>query len=199
MKIHVPPLPYSKDALAPTLGPRTLELHYEKHHKGYLAKVQKMLEGKPEADGELEDLIRTADGALFDNAAQVWNHTFYWRSMRPRGGGKPEPALRDVLDSAFGSVDEFRRRFAEAATGEFGSGWAWLVKDKYGRLRVQSSTDAENPIREGFVPLLTCDVWEHAYYLDYQNERSRYVEGFLDQLVNWEFVAENLGLARGPG
>ena len=199
MKIHVPPLPYPKDALAPTLGPRTLELHYEKHHKGYLAKVQKMLEGKPEADGELEDLIRTADGALFDNAAQVWNHTFYWRSMRPRGGGPPEPALRDVLESAFGSFDEFRRRFAEAANGEFGSGWAWLVKDKYGRLRVQSSTDAQNPIREGFVPLLTCDVWEHAYYLDYQNERSRYVEGFLDQLVNWEFVAENLGLARGPG
>jgi len=199
MKIHVPPLPYPKDALAPTLGPRTLELHYEKHHKGYLAKVQKMLAGKPEADGELEDLIRTADGALFDNAAQVWNHTFYWRSMRPRGGGPPEPALRDVLESAFGSFDEFRRRFAEAANGEFGSGWAWLVKDKYGRLRVQSSTDAQNPIREGFVPLLTCDVWEHAYYLDYQNERSRYVEGFLDQLVNWEFVAENLGLARGPG
>ena len=199
MKIHVPSLPYPKDALAPTLGPRTLELHYEKHHKGYLAKVQKMLEGKPEADGELEDLIRTADGALFDNAAQVWNHTFYWRSMRPHGGGQPEPALRDVLESAFGSVDEFRRRFAEAANGEFGSGWAWLVKDKYGRLRVQSSTDAQNPIREGFVPLLTCDVWEHAYYLDYQNERSRYVEGFLDRLVNWEFVAENLGLARQPG
>jgi Fe-Mn family superoxide dismutase len=199
VKIQVPPLPYPKDALAPHVSARTVELHYEKHHKGYLAKVKKILEGKPEADGELEDLIRTAEGTLFDNAAQVWNHTFYWRSMRPRGGGKPEQALLDVLTNAFGSFDEFRQRFAEAANGEFGSGWAWLVKDKHGRLRVQSSTDAENPIREGFVPLLTLDVWEHAYYLDYQNERDRYVERFLDHLVNWDFVTENLGLARDRG
>jgi Fe-Mn family superoxide dismutase len=199
LKIEVPPLPYAEDALAPHIGARTVRLHYGKHHKGYLAKLEKLVQGKPEAERELEDLIRMAEGALFDNAAQVWNHTFYWRCMRPGGGGEPTGELRDVLEHAFGSFAGFRGRFAEAAVGEFGSGWAWLVKDKYGRLRVRSSSDAENPLREGFVPLLTLDVWEHAYYLDYQNERKRYVDAFLDHLVNWDFVAGNLGLARPAG
>ena len=196
MKIEVPPLPWPKNALEPHVSARTVELHYEKHHKGYLEKVRKLLQGKPEADAELEDLIRTAKGPLFDNAAQVWNHTFYWRSMRPRGGGKPEGELLGLLTDAFGSFEEFRRRFAEAAIGEFGSGWAWLVRDPRGGLRVLSSDDADNPLRGGAQPLLTLDVWEHAYYLDDQNERNRYVSDFLDHLVNWRFVAENLGLAR---
>jgi superoxide dismutase, Fe-Mn family len=198
VKIHVPHLPYAKDALAPHIGARTVELHYEKHHKGYLAKLEKIVRGKPEAERDLEDLIRTADGDLFNNAAQVWNHTFYWRCMRPGGGGRPERALLDVLTDTFGRFEDFQQRFADAAIGEFGSGWAWLVKDEHGRLRVQNSSDAENPLQHGFTPLLTLDVWEHAYYLDYQNERARYVKSFLDHLVNWDFVAENLGLTRAP-
>jgi Fe-Mn family superoxide dismutase len=189
----LPPLPYPKDALAPYLGSQTLEIHYEKHHRGYLEKLRKAVGGKPEEHKSLEDLIRTAEGDLFNNAAQVWNHDFYRRSMRPKGGGEPPPALRDALVEPFGSVERFRRRFAEAATGEFGSGWAWLVRDSRGSLRVQSSSDADNPLRKGYKPLLTLDVWEHAYYLDYQNDRSRYVENFLEHLVNWDFVVENLG------
>jgi Fe-Mn family superoxide dismutase len=193
------PLPYAKDALEPHISARTLEFHYEKHHRGYFEKLRKAVEGTPEARRSLEDLILDAEGDLFNNAAQVWNHDFYWRSMRPGGGGEPPHALRDVLANRFGSFEAFRQQFAEAATGEFGSGWAWLVRDRYGRLRVQSSSDAENPLREGFEPLLTLDVWEHAYYLDYQNERGRYVERFLDHLVDWDFVVDNLGLAPQRG
>jgi Fe-Mn family superoxide dismutase len=196
--ISLRPLPYAKDALEPYVSARTLEFHYEKHHRGYFEKLRRALEGKPEAKKSVENLICTAEGDLFNNAAQLWNHDFYWRSMRPGGGGEPPAALHDVIANRFGSFAEFRRRFAEAATGEFGSGWAWLVRDRYGRLRVQSSSDAENPLREGFEPLLTLDVWEHAYYLDYQNERGRYVERFLDHLVNWELVVEKLGLASQP-
>lgn len=192
MKFEIDPLPYAKDALAPHVSARTLDFHYETHHKGYLEKLRKQIEGKPEADRELEDLIRTSEGNLFNNAAQVWNHSFYWRSMKPDGGGKPDGALLQALESGFGSFDRFKQRFAEAANGEFGSGWAWLVLDRSGRLRVLSSSDAENPLQQDQKPLLTLDVWEHAYYLDYQNERDGYVEGFLDHLVNWEFAEQNL-------
>ncbi len=194
MKFEIPPLPYAKDALAPHVGAETVELHYEKHHKGYLDKLRKAIEGKPEADASLEDLIRTQHGDVFDNAAQVWNHTFYWMSMRPDGGGDPSAELRERLERAFGSVDAFRREFAGAANGEFGSGWAWLVQDAKGRLSVRKSSDAENPLQRGLEPLLTIDVWEHAYYLDYRNERARYVEAFVDHLINWGFVASNLSL-----
>jgi superoxide dismutase, Fe-Mn family len=197
MTFEIPPLPYSKRALAPHVSARTVDLHYEKHHKGYLRKLKQLVSGKPEAKLGLEDLIRTTDGAVFDNAAQVWNHTFYWKSMRPPGGARPEGELLDVLKSAFGSLAAFKRQFAEAAIGEFGSGWAWLVRDRSGRLHVRNSSDAENPLQQGLVPLLTLDVWEHAYYLDYQNEREPYVRAFLDELLNWEFVAENLGIASG--
>ena len=190
--------PYPEDALAPHVSARTVHEHYEKHHKGYLHKLSKLVRGKPEENESLEELIRHAEGDVFDNAAQLWNHNFLWRSMRPDGGGDPEGHLRDVLEDAFGSMGDFRRRFAEAATEQFGSGWAWLVKDERGRLGIQSTSNADNPLQRGFVPLLTLDVWEHAYYLDYQSERDRYVRGFLEHLVNWDFVAENLEAARIP-
>ena len=198
MKLEIPPLPYATNALAPHVSARTVELHYEKHHKGYLRKLKQLVRGTPEADVDLEDLILGAKGEVFDNAAQVWNHTCYWRSMRPPGGGPPEGELLDVLKSAFGSIADFKRQLSEAAIGEFGSGWAWLVQDRRGRLRVQNSTDAENPLQQGLRPLLALDVWEHAYYLDYQNEREAYVRAFVDELLNWDFVAENLGIASRP-
>jgi superoxide dismutase, Fe-Mn family len=204
VKLELPPLPYAKGALAPHLSARTLNVHYEKHHKGYLRKLSKLVRGKPEEKLSLEELVRTSTGDVFENAAQVWNHNFYWRSMRPAGGGRPGKPLRELLVSSFGSVADCKRRLAEAANGRFGSGWAWLVKDERGRLRIQSSSNAENPLQQGCVPLLTLDVWEHAYYLDYQSERERYVRGFLDHLLNWDFVAENLEGAqvlqtRAPG
>jgi Fe-Mn family superoxide dismutase len=197
VKFEIPDLPYATDALAPHIGARTVELHYGRHHQGYLRKLRGLIEGKPEAEKSLEELITSSDGDVFNNAAQVWNHTFYWRSMRPGGGGRPTGPVREVLERAFGSHADFAREFAEAANGEFGSGWAWLVKDARGRLRVQKSSDAENPLQQGHHPLLTLDVWEHAYYLDYQNERDRYVQAFLDHLLDWDFVARNLGLESG--
>ncbi|NNL66126.1 MAG: superoxide dismutase [Myxococcales bacterium] len=196
MKFEIEPLPYDLDALEPDISARTLEIHYGKHHRGYLDKLRKQIEGKPEAERSLADLIRTSEGSLFNNAAQVWNHAFYWKSMRPGGGGRPEGALAAAIDSGFGSLPDFKRQFAEAANGEFGSGWAWLVLDPGGRLRVLSSSDAENPLQRGATPLLTLDVWEHAYYLDHQNERGKYVDAFLERLVDWDFAARNLANAQ---
>ena len=195
MKFDIPPLPYPKNALAPFLGAETVELHYEKHHKGYLEKLNKLVRGKPEAAQSLEELIQTARGDVFNNAAQLWNHNFYWLSLQPQGGGKPADELAKRIDESFGSYVGFRAQFAEAANGEFGSGWTWLVKGVGGKLFVCNSNDAENPLQRDLVPLLTLDVWEHAYYLDYRNERKRYVEQFLDYLLNWDFVAANLTLA----
>jgi Fe-Mn family superoxide dismutase len=197
-RYEVPPLPYPKNALAPHIGAETVELHYEKHHKGYLEKLQKLVRGKPEADCSLEQLIRSASGEIFNNAAQVWNHNFYWLSMKPDGGGEPTSELSKQIEESFGSYRDFREKFTQAAVGEFGSGWAWLVKGARGRMYVCSSDDAENPLQRDLVPLLTLDVWEHAYYLDYRNERKRYVEVFLDHLLNWDFVASNLTLAPSP-
>jgi superoxide dismutase, Fe-Mn family len=194
-KFEIPPLPYRKDALAPFISAETIELHYEKHHKGYLKKLNDLVKGKPEADQSLEDLIRTAKGDLFNNAAQVWNHNFYWLSLAPNRGGKPTGEIAKRIDASFGSYANFRREFAAAANGEFGSGWAWLVLGMGGDLLVCNSNDAENPVQRNLVPLLTLDVWEHAYYVDYRNERARYVESFLDHLLHWEFVATNLTLA----
>jgi Fe-Mn family superoxide dismutase len=196
VKLDLPPLPYPKRALTPQLSARTLDLHYEKHHRGYLRKLAKLVRGKPEEELSLEELIQRATGDVFDNAAQVWNHTFYWRSMRPPGGGRPGKDVRDVLGASFGSLARFKQCFAEAANGRFGSGWAWLVKDGRGRLSIQSTSNAENPLQQGCVPLLTLDVWEHAYYVDYRNERERYVRGFLDHLLNWDFLAANLEAAQ---
>jgi Fe-Mn family superoxide dismutase len=194
--LELAPLPYAKSALAPHLSARTLDFHYERHHKGYLRKLVKLVHGKPEEALSLEELVRSTTGEVFDNAAQVWNHSFYWRSMRPGGGGEPEQAVRELLLTSFGSLADFKLRLAEAASGRFGSGWAWLLSDERGRLRIRSTPNAENPLRHGCVPLLALDVWEHAYYLDYQSERERYVRAFLDHLLNWDFVAANLEAAR---
>ena len=196
MKLELPPLPYSKRALAPHLSARTLEEHYEQHHRGYLRKLAKLVRGKPEQKLSLEELVRRASGDVFENAAQVWNHTFYWHSLRPAGGKGPDAAVRELLARSFGSVAGFKRCFAEAANGQFGSGWAWLVKDDRGRLRVLGTANADNPLQRGCTPLLTLDVWEHAYYLDYQHERDRYIRGALDHLLNWDFLAENLAGAQ---
>jgi len=193
MRFEMQPLPYAEHALEPHLSAETLELHYEKHHRGYLEKLRKQIAGKPEGEWSLRRLIRDTEGDVFDNAAQVWNHDFYWQSLSPDGGGAPPdgPILR-ARETSVGSVERFREQFADAATGEFGSGWAWLVVGHSGRLQVLSSSDAENPLERGLAPLLTLDVWEHAYYVDYRNERARYVEAFLEHLVNWEFVARNV-------
>jgi Fe-Mn family superoxide dismutase len=195
LEFNLPELPYSNDALDPFISPRTVEVHYGKHHRGYLDKLRKAIEDSPDSKKSLEELIRTTEGGIFNCAAQVWNHTFYWRSMRPGGGGKPAGAVLQKLESAYGSYEDFKQRFAEAANAHFGSGWAWLTVNGQGTLEILSTSDAENPIQRDVVPLLTVDVWEHAYYLDYQNERPRYVESFIDKLINWDFVRENLDSA----
>lgn len=191
MKFELPPLPYAKNALEPYISAQTMDLHYEKHHRGYLNKLKKAIEGKPEAEWSLEDLIINSDGNVFNNAAQVWNHTFFWNSMSPLGRDKPAGELSSALEREFGSVAGFKQKLAQAADDEFGSGWAWLVLDINKRLRVLSSSDAENPLQSGRIPLLTVDVWEHAYYLDYRNEREKYVSAYLDHLINWGFAMQN--------
>ncbi len=185
MKFELPPLPYPKHALEPHLGRETLELHYEKHHQGYLRKLKGAIEGKPIAEKPLVDIIRQAEGDIFNNAAQVWNHTFYWESLSAEGGGKPEGAIAKAIEAGFGSYDKFRERFVEVATGQFGSGYVWLVRNPDDELDVISTADAENPLTLGATPLLGVDLWEHAYYLDYKNERGDYVETLLEQLVDW--------------
>ncbi|MGH0030294.1 MAG: superoxide dismutase [Myxococcota bacterium] len=192
MKFTMTPLPYDVFALAPHIGSSTVEIHYGRHHRGYLEKLRRAIGDKPEGERPLEEIVRTAEGDVFNNAAQVYNHDFYWRSLRPDGGGEPHGPLRSAIEGAFRSVDAFKRELAEAANGEFGSGWAWLVLDRDGRLCVRSSSDAENPLQKGHTPLLTVDVWEHAYYLDYQNRRGEYVTAVLDHLLNWDFAVENL-------
>jgi Fe-Mn family superoxide dismutase len=194
MKFEIPQLPYPKDALAPHITEQTVELHYEKHHKGYLRKLKDAIEGTPLAEQSLEDIIcATGDPHVFNVAAQVWNHTFYWNSLSPEGHSEPTGALADAVDRDFGSLEALQRRLADAANGEFGSGWAWLLKNRDGRLKVTSSSDADNPVRSGSKPLLTIDVWEHAYYLDYQNERNRYVDAVIEELLNWRFAEKNYG------
>jgi Fe-Mn family superoxide dismutase len=191
MKFELPPLPYEKAALEPYVSARTLDLHYEKHHRGYLTKLEKAIGGKPEAEKSLVDIIRTSDGKVFNLAAQVWNHTFYWSSMKPGGGGKPSGDLLAAIDRDLGGFADFKQRFAEAASGEFGSGWAWLIAGANQKLRVVSTHDADDPLRTNATPLLTIDVWEHAYYVDYQNERERYIRAYLDHVVDWEFAEAN--------
>jgi Fe-Mn family superoxide dismutase len=199
MAITLPPLPYSSGALAPHISKRTLDFHYGKHHRGYVEKVNKLIAGKPEADATLEDIIldTAGDGAkseLFNNAAQVWNHTFFWRSMKPRGGGKPKGDIAKAIDRDFGGLDGFKEAFSQAAAAQFGSGWAWLIV-KSGKLAVTKTPNAELPMEKGVAPLLTIDVWEHAYYLDYQNARAAYIKNFVDKLIDWEFADANLAKA----
>jgi Fe-Mn family superoxide dismutase len=191
VKIALPRLPYSKDALAPHISEETLHFHHDKHHKAYVDKTNELLKESPLKDKPLEEIVQAAEGELFNNAAQVWNHAFYWHSMRPGGGGKPKGALLRSIDKHFGSFDDFRDQFKQAAVSQFGTGWAWLVEDK-GSLRVMKTGDADLPMRHGLRALLTCDVWEHAYYVDYRNERPKYVEAFLDHLLDWEWAEKNL-------
>jgi Fe-Mn family superoxide dismutase len=191
MPFELPALPYAKNALAPHLSAETLEFHHGKHHQAYVTNLNKLVEGTANASKTLEQIIMASDGGLFNNAAQVWNHTFYWHCMKPRGGGKPEGKLATALAGAFGSVDSFLQQFKEAAVTQFGSGWAWLVK-KDGKLSILKTANADLPMKHGATALLTCDVWEHAYYVDYRNARPNYVQAFLDHLVNWDHVAKAL-------
>ena len=195
---HVlPPLPYAENALDPVISAETVSLHYGKHHKGYVDKLNTLIAGTALADLSLEEIVsRTAGKAdqteIFNNAAQAWNHDFYWRSLKPNGGGEPPAALKQWIEVSFITLDACKKELATAATKQFGSGWAWLVQD-HGKLKVISTGNADNPLTKGATPLLTIDVWEHAYYLDYQNRRADHVNAVLDKLINWGFAADNLG------
>jgi superoxide dismutase, Fe-Mn family len=191
MEHKLPELPYKQDALAPYLSAETLEYHYGKHHKAYVDNLNKLIAGAEFEKMTLEEIIRRASGPIANNAAQIWNHTFYWNCLAPKAGGEPAGAVMDAINKNFGSFAQFQEKFTSTATTLFGSGWAWLVKNNDGSLAVESTANAGNPVRDGRKPLLTCDVWEHAYYIDYRNARAKYVEAFW-KLVNWNFVAENL-------
>lgn len=196
--LHIlPPLPYAENALDPVISTNTIGFHYGKHHKGYVDTLNKLIAGTELSNHSLEKLIAETAGkadkvAIFDNAAQTWNHTFYWRSLRPKGGGEPPAALKQRIEASFGNLDACKKELATAATTEFGSGWAWLVLEA-DKLKVVKTANAETPLTKGVKPLLTIDVWEHAYYLDYQNRRPDYVNAVLDKLINWGFAADNLG------
>lgn len=194
----LPALPYAMNALAPVISEQTLGFHYGKHHRAYVDNLNKLVTGTPLEGLDVFSVIRLVGGdatktAIFNNAAQAWNHEFYWRSMRPDGGGEPPSALKARLESDFGSVDACRQALVAAATSQFGSGWAWLVANGKGKLEVVKTTNADTPFSLGMKPLLTLDVWEHAYYLDYQNRRADYAKAVVDKLLDWEFAAANLG------
>jgi Fe-Mn family superoxide dismutase len=194
MAFELPPLPWSESALEPHTSAKTISFHYGKHHQAYLNKLNELTKGTPQEKQSLEEVIRFAakdKGALFNNAAQVWNHTFFWSSMTPKGGGEPKGELAGMIRESFGGLDKLHEEFKNAAVGQFGSGWAWLVLDG-SRLKVVKTANAELPLVTGQKALLNCDVWEHAYYLDYQNRRPDFVQAFLNHLVNWEFAAKNL-------
>ena len=195
---HVLPLlPYAENALEPVITANTISFHYGKHHKAYVDNLNKLVAGTEYADLSLEKIITGTAGrpektAIFNNAAQIWNHTFYWNSMKPKGGGEPPAALKQRIEASFGSVDACKKELAGAAVSQFGSGWAWLVLDG-NKLKVVKTANADTPLTTGVKPLLTIDVWEHAYYLDYQNRRADYVNAVLDKLINWEFALQNAG------
>jgi Fe-Mn family superoxide dismutase len=195
MAVSLPPLPYERDALAPHISRDTLDYHYGKHHQKYVDVTNEMIAGTEHENADLLDIVKASENSdqkLFNNSAQVWNHDFYWNSMKPNGGGKPSGKIAQMIDDSFGSYDKFREEFTAAGATQFGSGWAWLV-EKDGKLEVRKTLNAETPVTEaGAKPLLTMDVWEHAYYLDYQNGRPNYINAFLDELVNWDFAEKNL-------
>ncbi len=192
MAFELPKLPYAMDALAPHISAETLEYHHGKHHAAYVNNLNNLVKGSKFEGSSLEEIVKGAGpGGLFNNAAQHFNHSFYWNSLKPRGGGEPGGALGDAIQKAFGDFKSFREKFTAAATGHFGSGWAWLVKNADGSLAVESTHDADTPIAHGRKPLLTCDVWEHAYYIDYRNARAAYLDAFW-KIVNWGFAAENM-------
>mgnify|MGYP003429685648 FL=1 len=191
MTFSLPPLPYELDALAPHISKETLEYHYGKHHQAYVTNLNKLVADSDFATMSLEDVIRKSSGGIFNNAAQVWNHTFYWHCLSPNGGGEPSGKLAEAINQTFGSFAASKEQFTQAAITTFGSGWAWLVQDDKGQLSITSTSNAGTPMTNGLKALMTCDVWEHAYYIDYRNARPNYLTAFWD-LVNWDFVASNL-------
>jgi Fe-Mn family superoxide dismutase len=191
MAFQLPELPYPREALAPHLSAETIDFHYGKHHQAYVNNLNNLTAGTHWEAKTLEAIIATADSGIFNNAAQVWNHSFYWRCLSPTGGGEPGGTLASAIEAEFGGFGDFRERFTKAAVTHFGSGWAWLVRTPQGNLSVLSTVNADNPLRDGATPLLTCDVWEHAYYIDYRNARPSFIEAFW-HLVNWDFVSSNL-------
>ena len=191
MEHTLPTLPYALDALAPYISKETLEFHYGKHHQTYVTNLNNLIKGTGFENSSLEDIIKQSSGPVFNNAAQVWNHTFYWMGLKPNGGGAPKGALADAINARWGSFESFKEEFAKCAVGTFGSGWAWLVKKADGSLELVSTSNAATPLTTaGSKPLLTCDVWEHAYYIDYRNARPKYLENFWN-VVNWDFAEKN--------
>jgi len=190
MAFELPELPYAMDALVPHISQETLEFHYGKHHQTYVTNLNNLVAGTEFEGQSLERIVERSTGGVFNNAAQIWNHTFYWHSLSPNGGGNPTGALADAITKDFGSVDAFKEQFEKCAVTTFGSGWAWLVKNPDGSLALVSSSNAACPLTDGQIPLLTCDVWEHAYYIDYRNARPQYLKAFWS-LVNWDFAAKN--------
>jgi Fe-Mn family superoxide dismutase len=191
MSHTLPELPYAMDALQPHISRETLEFHYGKHHNTYVTNLNKLIAGTPHESASLEDIVRNSEGGVFNNAAQIWNHTFYWNSLSPNGGGAPSGALAEAIDKSFGSFDAFKEAFTTKATTLFGSGWAWLVQKADGSLDIVQTSNADTPLTSDDKPLLTCDVWEHAYYIDYRNARPGYLAAWWE-LVNWDFAAANL-------
>jgi len=194
--IELPALPYAQNALEPVISARTLEFHHGKHHAAYVTNTNNLIKDGPLANAPLEEIIKSATGdaakaGLFNNSAQVWNHTFFWNGMKPNGGGKPSGAVAQKIDASFGSFDKFCEEFKQAGVTQFGSGWAWLIQDG-DKLAIMKTPNADLPMAHGKKALLTCDVWEHAYYLDYQNRRPDFLQAFLEKLVNWDFVQKNL-------
>ena len=190
MQHELPPLPYGMNALEPHISRETLEFHYGKHHQTYVTNLNKLIKDTEFEDKPLKDIVRKAQGGIFNNAAQVWNHTFFWRSMSPNGGGKPSGELLEAIESKFGSVDDFREKFSATAVAVFGAGWTWLVKHPDGSLGIESSANAHTPLASDNTPLLTLDLWEHAYYIDYRNKRPDFVAAYWN-VVNWDFASRN--------
>ena len=190
MTYELPALPYAKDALAPVISAETIDYHYGKHHQAYVTNLNNLVPGTEHEGKSLEELIHSTSGGLFNNAAQVWNHTFYWKGLSPDGGGEPAGTVGDAIVEAFGSFDAFKEQFIKSAIGNFGSGWTWLVKNADGGLEIVNTDDAETPLTDGKTPLLTIDVWEHAYYIDYRNARPKYLDEIW-KIVNWDFVEAN--------
>jgi Fe-Mn family superoxide dismutase len=191
MAIELPALPYARDALEPHISAETIDYHYGKHHQTYVTNLNKLIEGTEFADQDLETIVHKSQGGMFNNAAQIWNHTFYWNCLKPSGGGEPGGKLAEAIDKAFGSFSQFKEQFSQTAITTFGSGWAWLVQREDGTLGLVSTSNAATPLTGPDTPLLTCDVWEHAYYIDYRNARPKYLEAFWN-LVDWDAVAARL-------
>jgi Fe-Mn family superoxide dismutase len=192
MAHQLPALPYAPNALEPVISAETIEYHYGKHHQAYVTNLNNLVPGTEFENSSLEEIVLGSSGGIFNNAAQVWNHTFYWNGLSPDGGGEPTGALADAINSAFGSFDEFKDAFVKSAIGNFGSGWTWLVKNDAGGVEIVNTSNAGNPLLDGKTPLLTIDVWEHAYYVDYRNARPKYLDEIW-KIVNWDFVAANFG------